>query len=59
MDGFINNKDLARLRSYLADDYGYTAGQVYLADVNLDGFINNKDVSRLTQALNDPDGYPL
>ena len=55
-DGYINNKDYSRLKSYLADD------QVELvldaADVVADGWINNKDLARLKAYLAD-DTVPL
>ena len=48
-DGYLNNKDMARLKAYLADDL--TPVNASGVDVNGDGWVNNKDVSRLKYLL--------
>ena len=55
-DGYINNKDLARLKAYLADDAVemiVVAADVAGKDGVLDGYINNKDYARLKSYLAD------
>ena len=49
-DGYINNKDLARLKAYLADDtveMVVEAADVAGSNGVLDGYINNKDYARI------------
>lgn len=48
-DGFVNNKDYARLKAFLADDT--TAMTEQAADLNQDGRISNKDLARLKKIL--------
>ncbi len=58
-DGYINNKDLARLKAYLADDaveMVVAAADVAGKDGVLDGYINNKDYARLKAYVADPEG---
>ena len=50
-DGYINNKDFARLKAYLADDQ--TVLVQACADTTGDGYINNKDLARLKAYLAD------
>ena len=55
-DEYINNKDLARLKAYLADDaveLVKEAADVAGKDGVLDGYINNKDYARLKAYLAD------
>ncbi len=55
-DGAVNNKDLVRLRQYLADwDITLTDSEYKAADVFRDGVVNNKDLVRLSQYLADWD----
>lgn len=52
----MNNKDLVRLRQYLADwDITLTDSEYKAADVFRDGVVNNKDLVRLSQYLADWD----
>lgn len=49
-DGVLDNKDLVRMRQYLADwDITLTEEEKKAADVYADGTINNKDLVRLSQ----------
>ena len=48
-DGAVNNKDVTRLRQYLAG-WSVEVNEAAL-DVNGDGSVNNKDVTRLRQYL--------
>lgn len=51
-DGAINNKDLVRLRQYLAEwDINLSGDEYRAADVYRDGAVNNKDLVRLSQYL--------
>ena len=52
-DGYINNKDLSRMKQYLADDLTQIVFDA--TDMNKDGRINNKDYARLKKYLADPD----
>ena len=55
-DGVINNKDLARLKAYLADDaveMVVEAADVAGTDGVLDGHISNKDYARIKAYLAD------
>lgn len=55
-DGTVNNKDLVRLRQYLAEwNITLTENERKAADVFRDGEINNKDLVRLSQYLADWD----
>ncbi len=58
-DGYINNKDLARLKAYLADDtveMVVEAADVAGSNGILDGYINNKDYARIKRYCADPEG---
>ena len=58
-DGYINNKDLARLKAYLADDtveMVVEAADVAGSNGVLDGYINNKDYARIKRYCADPEG---
>ena len=51
-DGVVDNKDLVRLRKYLADPD--TTEIVFAnADVNLDGEVDNKDLVRMRKHFAD------
>lgn len=52
-DGYINNKDLSRMKQYLADDLTQIVFDA--TDMTRDGYINNKDYARLKKYLADPD----
>lgn len=55
-DGTVNNKDLVRLRQYLAEwNITLTENERKAADVFYDGEVNNKDLVRLSQYLADWD----
>ena len=43
-DGYINNKDLSRMKQYLADDLTQIVFDA--TDMTRDGYINNKDYSK-------------
>ena len=50
-DGYINNKDYARLKAYLADDL--TPIEQQAAELTGDQAISNKDLARLKAYLAD------
>ena len=52
-DGYINNKDFSRLKSYLADDETLIVQSAI--ELTGDGLISNKDLSRLKAYLADND----
>ena len=51
-DGYVNNKDFARCKAYLADDL--TETETVAADITGDELVNNKDLARLKAYLADP-----
>ncbi|MBQ8015760.1 MAG: InlB B-repeat-containing protein, partial [Clostridia bacterium] len=50
-DGYVTNRDAARVNRYLVDKENPTEDQLYAMDVNADGYVNNRDASLVSRFL--------